>query len=284
MSIKSVRYLSVLLLALLITTVCLACKGTEASVSAEQVLENMMAAQADVESFQLDATISVDVQSPEADATISADADCALDLKDKEMEAVASMAMNIPGMTMNVAMQAYAVDDYIYVMTSMFGQEQWTKQAIPAGTWQNIENSQYQIDSLLEVVEAEVVKEESLNGVDCYVLALTPDLAELQQALLEQPGIGDQLAEMPDLESMVQKMTFKIWVAKDTYFLMKAIVDMTVVMDAQAMGMPAGEGSATIELSLQMAAHDYNEPVSVDLPAEAATATEGDSGFDLPFF
>jgi hypothetical protein len=116
------------------------------------------------------------------------------------------------------------------------------------------------------------------------VLALTPDLDKLQQALLEQPGIGEQLAEMPDLDSMIQKMTIKIWVAKDTYFLMKAVVAMTLVIDAQAMGMPAGEGTATIELSLQMAAHDYNEPVSVELPAEAATATEGSSGFELPFF
>jgi len=284
MSIKPVRYLSVLLLALLIITVCLACKGTEASLSAEQVLENTMAAQADVESFQLDATITVDVQSPEADASISANADCALDLKDKEIEAIASVAMSIPGMTMNVEMEAYAVDGYIYMMTSMFGQEEWTKQAIPAETWQTIENSQGQIDSLLEAVEAEIVKEESLNGIDCYVLALTPDLDQLQQALLEQPGMGEQLAQMPDLDSMVQKMTFKIWVAKDTYFLMKAIVNMTLVMDAEAMGMPAGEGTATIELSLQMAAHDYNEPISVELPAGAATATEDSSGFELPFF
>jgi hypothetical protein len=284
MSIKPVKYLSVLLLALLITTVCLACKGTEASLSAEQVLENTLAAQADVESFQLDATITVDVQSPEADATISADADCALDLKDKEMEAIASMAMNIPGMTMNVEVQAFAVDDYVYMMTSMFGQEQWTKQAIPANTWENIENSQYQLDSLLQYVEAEIVKEEGLNGVDCYVIALTPDLGELQQALMEQPGIGAQLAEMPDLESMVQKMTLKIWVAKDTYFLMKATIGMTLVMDAEAMGMTSGEGSATIELSLQLVAHDYNQPISVELPLEAQSATEGSSGFELPFF
>jgi hypothetical protein len=102
--------------------------------------------------------------------------------------------------------------------------------------------------------------------------------------MMEQPEIGAQLAEMPDLESMVQKMTFKVWVAKDTYFLMKAIVGMTLAMDAETMGMAAGEGSANIELSLQLVAHDYNQPISVDLPAEALSAEEGSSGFELPFF
>lgn len=284
MSIKPVKYLSVLLLALTIVTVCLACKGTEAALSAEQILEKTLAAQEDVNSFRLDATLTVDVQSSGTETTISADANCAVDVADREMEAIADVDLQMPGMTLTAEMEAYVVDNYAYVMTSVLGQTQWMKQAMPADAWQNIENSQYQVEGLLESVEAEIVKEENLNGVDCYVLELTPDLDELQQALMEQPGIGAGLAEMPDLDSIVQKMTFKVWVAKDTFFLMKADIGMTLVMDPETMGMPAGEGTATIELSLQMVASDYNQPISVDLPPEAQSASEASSGLDLPFF
>lgn len=282
MSIKPVKYLSALLLAVTIVTVCLACSGTEASLSAEQVLENTLAAQENVDSFRLDATITIDVQSPEAETAISAEANCAVDLADREMEAIADMDIQMTGFSLSAEMQAYVVDNYTYAMTSILGQTQWTKQALPAETWQNIENSRYQIEGLLDSVEAEIVKQERLNGVDCYVLELTPDLGELQQALMEQPGIGDAFTEMPDLESMVQNISFRVWVAKDTYFLMKADIDMTLVMDTANMGMPVGEGPATIQLSLQVIASDYNEPISVELPPEAESATEG-SGLDLPF-
>lgn len=284
MSIKPVKYLCALLLALTIVTVGLACGGTGASVSAQDVLENALAAQEDVNSFRLDATITADVQSSGTQTTITADANYALDLEDREMEGIADVNMQMPGFSLAAEVQAYVVDNYTYVMTSALGQTEWAKQALPVETWQSIENGRYQIESLLDSVEAETVKEESLNGVDCYVLELTPDLSELQQALMEQPGIGDALADMPDLESIVQNMDIRVWVAKDTYFIMKADIDMTLVMDPEAMGVPASEGTATVELSLQMTVSDYNEPVSVDLPPEALSASEGTSGLDLPFF
>jgi outer membrane lipoprotein-sorting protein len=284
MSFKPVKYLSVLLLAVIIATVCLACKDSEASPSAEQVLENTLAAQADVASFRLDATLTVDVQSSDTEGAISLDANCAVDLADREAEAAADLSLQMTGLAITAEMQAYVVDNYTYIMTSMFGQTEWTKQAITADTWQTIEDGQYQIQGLLESVAAELVKEENLNGVGCYVLELTPDLDQLQQALMEQPGIGEGLAEMPDLDSMVQEMTLKIWVDKETFFLMKANISMTLVMDPETMGMSEGEGTATIELSLELLAYDYNQPISIDLPSEAQSATEGSSDYELPFF
>jgi outer membrane lipoprotein-sorting protein len=280
MSFKPVKYLSVLLLAVIIITACLACKESEASLSAEQVLENTLAAQADVESFRLDVTLTADVQSSDTEGAISLDANCAVDLADREAEATADLSLQMTGLAITAEMQAYAVDNYAYIMTSVFGQTEWTKQAIPADTWQTIADSQHQIQGLLGSVAADLGKEENVNGVGCYVLHLTPDLDELQQALMEQPGIGEGLAEMPDLESIVQKMTFKVWVDKDTYFLTKAKIDITIIIPADTVGTSEG----TVNLSLELLAYDYNQPISIELPSEAQSANEASSDFELPFF
>ena len=45
-------------------------------------------------------------------------------------------------------------------------------------------------------------------------------------------------------------------------------------------GIPAG----TVDLSLEILAYDYNQAISIELPPEAASAEEGSSGFELPFF
>jgi hypothetical protein len=281
MSIKPFKYLSVLLLAIVITTVGLACSGTGASLSADQVMENAVAAQADVESFRLDATLTASVEDPEAGTTtVSLDADCAVDLEDAEIEAIADLSLDMTGMNIAAEIEAYVVDNYAYMMMSLMGQTTWTKQPVPADIWETVEGSQSQLEGLLGSVDAEVVKEEKVNGVNCYVVEIAPDLGQLQQALMDQPGLGEDLGEMPDLESMVEELSFKLWVAKDTYFLSKAKINITLNMADETAGIPAG----TVDLSLEIVAYDYNQSISIELPPGAESAEEGSSGFELPFF
>ena len=52
------------------------------------------------------------------------------------------------------------------------------------------------------------------------------------------------------------------------------MIDMDVELTPEAMGFPAGEGTLTMDITLDFLAYNYNQPVSIVLPPEAAEATD----------
>jgi glycine betaine/proline transport system substrate-binding protein len=82
------------------------------------------------------------------------------------------------------------------------------------------------------------------------------------------PGIDEDF-----LEDVFQDFSVRQWIAKDTYFLIKAEMDMTLELTPAAMGFPEEEGLVTMDIKMDMLAYDYNQPVSIELPQEAEEAT-----------
>jgi len=66
----------------------------------------------------------------------------------------------------------------------------------------------------------------------------------------------------------------KQWIAKDTYFLMKAEIDVDVESTAEIMDYLGEEGEMSIDMTLSFLAHNYNQPVTIELPPEAEEAIE----------
>jgi len=81
---------------------------------------------------------------------------------------------------------------------------------------------------------------------------------------------------MPDFEDMIKNLSIKIWVAKDTFFPMKAETIMKMVITAEDMGEMAGEeeGEMTMDMETTVTYRNYNQPVSIVLPGEAQDAIE----------
>jgi len=149
----------------------------------------------------------------------------------------------------------------------------WMKQEVPADFWE----TQATIDQQLELLQASRVKylqDEKVEGVDCYVLEITPDLAQLWQTAMQQPWMEEVPMEIPDLEDMIKKVSVKQWIAKDTLFLTKVNIQITILVTSEAMGMPEEEGEMRMSIVMDMSVYDYNKPVSIELPAEARTAIE----------
>ena len=288
MSTKLGKSLSFVLLALIITA-CLACKGTEASLSAEQIMEKATAAQADVRSGVLDVdnlTINFQGKSSGSDTggTISLDGSCAIDQANKEVgaNANANISMGMPGqpsISMTMTMQMYVVDNCTYTMMSLPGQKPtWTKQEIPADFWETLNSIESQTDPL-DIAEVKLIREEKVGDIDCYLLEIVPDFDKLQQQLTEGANI-----QLPNLKDMISSFSLNVWVAKDTFFISKAQMEMTLLLTSEVLGASAGGDEMTLNMSLDLQAHDYNQPVSIELPPEALKATEGTSSlFGLPF-
>lgn len=288
MSNKIGKSLSFVLLALIITA-CFACKGTEASLSAEQIMEKATAAQTDVRSGVVDVdnvTVNFQGKSSGSDTAgmISLDGSCAIDQANKEVgaNANANITMGVPGqpsMSMTMAMQMYAVDNYTYTMMSLPGQKPtWTKQAIPAGFWETLNTVESQTDPL-DIAAVNLIREEKVGDIDCYLLEVVPDFDKLQQKLAEETN-----TQLPNLKDIISDFSLNVWVAKDTFFISKVQMDMTLLLTSEVLGTSAGGGEMTLNMTMDLQPHDYNQPVSIELPPEALNATEGTSSlFGLPF-
>jgi len=130
---------------------------------------------------------------------------------------------------------------------------------------------------LLKPAPVELLGSERLDGVDCYVLKVTPDMADMYEKLFQSIGQGGQwLSKIFDFEEIIRSASMKMVIAKDTFYVMKVEMQMTIVMNQENMHLPFGE--ATFEVSgtseYISRAYDYNQPASIILPAEAEGGAE----------
>jgi predicted small lipoprotein YifL len=121
---------------------------------------------------------------------------------------------------------------------------------------------------VLEAAQVEVIGSEMIGGIDCYVLEVTPDFQQLwklfSHQLFQEPS--DVTEEY--IQEVIRSFSVKHWIAKDTYFLMKAEIDIAVELT------PETSGPSAMEQAMVLLAYNYNQPVYIVLPPEAEEAIE----------
>jgi len=86
--------------------------------------------------------------------------------------------------------------------------------------------------------------------------------------------------QMPDIEEadfshlsfadMIKEMSFKQWIAEDGYLIMKSETHVLMEISSEDIGASVEEfQKITADQTSVMLFYDYNEPVSIKLPAEA---------------
>ena len=273
----------VLILTLLAVLALVGCGSPETKVSADQVAQKALAAQADVTSshvdINLDATAQGKVNGSDLDASLKIAANGDIDWTNKKMKAqvtadITYNAYPVPTVTMDM----YAVDNCSYTQTTAFGStDNWTKGSLPMDFWFTPDNEQF-INSLLQSTQAESLPNEKVGNVNCYVLELHPDIAAIQQMLTQQSSTDN---EVPNMANLISNLSFKVWVAKDTSYVTKIEIALSAHIPSEVLGEAANGAGLDITLTITMEATKFNESVSIDLPAEVQNAEEG-SGFELP--
>jgi hypothetical protein len=211
-----------------------------------------------------------------------ADYNGSIDVQNTEMGIVMDINLVIPALgEIEMAESIYIVDGTMYMgldMPSFMGGSTWMKTQLS----EVILTEMYPVESLIaliETAEITVLDSEKVNGVDCYVVEVVPDADQLWEYVSQQlQFMGDEL-EMPDsMGELIRKMYDNVsviyYIAKDTHFLIKSAMDMTITLTAEDLGFPEEEGSMTMDITTEMLAFDYNLPVSIELPPEAENATE----------
>ena len=117
-----------------------------------------------------------------------------------------------------------------------------------------------------------------MDGQSCYVLEITPDISAMTNWLKAQPGM-DQLQEIEqddlDLSRFFKKVFLKEWIARDSYLLLKTEVSVLAEIDTEELGISAqNAGPLNMNMGVKARFHNYNQKVTINLPAEAEKAVE----------
>lgn len=152
---------------------------------------------------------------------------------------------------------------------------QWTKRKMPEGYWE----LQNQLDLALDLLkrsEIEIVSEVKVSGIDCYLVKVISSKEKLWRMLAGQPGIGEQaMGEGLNLSEAITDISYRQWFARDTHFLMKYQLRMTMLMTPNTIDIfEEEEFDLTENMNFTVMFHKFNEPVSIELPPEAENAFE----------
>jgi len=280
-----IRKILLLSLALVLALALLGCGEKEETLTPVQIDQIVIdaanaLAEAETYAFDMDASETIDVIGGTEPGTMSlaADATGVIDNANKEMQLGMNMTMNVPEEDQQqMGMEIYIVDEWVYVRMSIpeVGEE-WMKMELTPEMWGLWEQVDQQVELLETATEVKFVGSEVVNGIQCYVFDIMPDMEQLAEYLAQQQVmLGMGLAEMENLEELLDKTSLSIeeWIAKDSSLLMKAQANMRVEVTPDDVGAtPEDFDKMTMDLSMDMTVYDYNQPVSIELPPEALEA------------
>jgi hypothetical protein len=207
----------------------------------------------------------------------------AMDVINKKMQMALDVDAEISGtgtsqIKMTMTMEMYMVDGWLYTkMTIPMSGVQWTKTKVEGN-----EISQDQLAQLLQLMKSTIqitlTGTEKVNGVDCYVLQITPNMIELWQWMMSQQGsnlAGDIDLSQFDISKLIKSYELKYWISKTNFNLIKAKADMSMDVDPAALGASVDDFERmTMLIDLDMIFSDYNKAVDIQLPADAVNAKE----------
>ncbi len=283
------RFIALIALSILLVA-AVACGTTEgpaetstpvSGVTAEQIRDQTIAALGELVTCQFEMTMTMDMSvAPEGETTdflMAVNANGAMDRPIENMYMDIDMTFEIPGVQhMEMSTEAYIVEDWFYMGTEVPpAPATWTKTPLTGEEWEEQDIASQQLDLLLDV-EVELVGTEAVDGTECYVLELTPDMEKLL-ALLQWSGAKGGLPPDLDLEEVLTDFSVMQWIAKDTYLTRKTTVNLTMAFTPESLGItpePGGEFDATADMAITIIMHHINQPVTIYLPPEAADAEE----------
>jgi len=258
-----------------------ACGGGAPAVgmTAAEIRDEAIAAEAEVDTCQFDMDMTMDMSMTMGGETfesaMAVDSEGAIDKPNEEMYVDMIMITEMTGEEdLEMSMAVYIVDDWIYMGEEIAGEPaMWQKTPVPEGVWEEVWE-QYDIVAqhldILVGVEAQLVATETVDGTECYVLELTPDLEQLQALMMFAGAVSYP-------EEQITDFSVRYWIAEDTYFTIKSTVEVEVVLTQEDFGIPswlAGDFNAAADTQITITMHHINQLVTIELPPEAENALE----------
>jgi hypothetical protein len=205
---------------------------------------------------------------------------------------------NIPNKEMNLTMTIdteyfgakghWAIDMYFFngwkYLHTVIPDNSWSKTKLTDELWVAESQIPLQVELLKTATEITLVGNDNIDGVDCYVLAVTPAkelIADWVQSQQQEYGPSLDISWSP---ALVGRDTFiktyksssvKEWINKRSYLLVKSDVNALFEAKPEDIGASGAQFEKIKSTFLgEMKFSDYNGASSISLPNEALNAPE----------
>jgi len=277
--------LSAVAMLALLPAILTGCAGGEMSeADIEKIVEEIVATNYEVETctFDLFMDAEIDVEGDEdVSAILVGTGTGVTDSANRQMHMLMNMTISAAGEDpFDMPTEYFLVDGWMYIKMSLPEQEaQWLKMQMPDDMWEEQNQAQQQIEMLRTAEAVNFLGFEEVNGVECYVVEIVPDLATLQRMMSQMQGQMSQLGDLDlsamDLGQMLKQVSVTQYVAMDSYLFMRTDQQMVMEITPEAMGLPEEAfDQITEDITTVLVFRDYNEPVTIQLPQGALAATQ----------
>nr|QNO58009.1 hypothetical protein FKBFPHBB_00010 [Methanosarcinales archaeon ANME-1 ERB7] len=263
------------------------CVEEEKKMSVADIKADVLANAEETDTYKFDMAVTMKMllsnETNSTEMTTLSNGRGVLDVADKKMKLNMNTSMEssetteVPG---PMEMEVYLINNTMYTKMDLGIPElppQWTKMEMPEESWASQNQLEQQME-LLDISEVELLADEELNGVDCYVLKIVPDMEKFwnstMAAIMARSTQG--LAPGMDLQKILKSMSTTEWIAKDTMYPMKTQMAVRLVVSSEDLAIPDMDEKFTMTADerVEMLFYDYNQPVLIELP-EAAEAAAG---------
>ncbi|NQE06696.1 hypothetical protein C5S32_12570 [ANME-1 cluster archaeon GoMg1] len=267
----------------------------EERMSTAEIKEMVLATAENIDNYKFDMNMTQNMlisnETNETEMTTLNTGNGVVDNINKKMKLEMTITMKMPEKaempeTKEIKMDIYFINNTMYTKMDMGIPKMpahWTKMEMPEG-YEELWESRNQVDKqmeLLNISKVELLEDEKVNGVDCYVLKLTPDIEKYWKTVMKQEGMSELMQNLRqndsfDIGNMIKEMSIKQWIAKDTKFPMKTEMQIKMAMSSADLNIPETEEEFTMTMDQRtnIVFYDYNKPVTIELPKEAESAVE----------
>jgi hypothetical protein len=250
------------------------------SAGAAMIIDKASKALSDVQTYLFYRNVVV-VESSKADksdeTTTTISGNASLNLSDRSMQMNNQVYARVStGQTAGSLIEnsIYIINNTVYIQGIFQDNPQmWGKTALTDTVWQ-LQNQARQTVDLLQPQNVTVLAPETLHigdlDVPCDVLQVTPDPKELWSLLVGQPGIQLPSEAPPGIafDQIVKSSDMKLWLAQSDGVPIQATIGVSIQVDPTQV--TSLTSTVSIDISLRTQFYDYNTPVRINLPAEAA--------------
>jgi hypothetical protein len=250
----------------------------EKPVSAEQITADAILASSQVSTVKMEISMTGTVEivggSQAGTSTMASKASSISDYINKRQMTTMDIAIDMPGKgQQQQTSRMYMVEGWMYIKVVLpGGGEQWSKMKMPDILSANQSELAKQADFLKTAQKVTLLGSEKVDGVDCYILQIDPDMQKIKDWLSSQNS-GLDLSTMNS--QSYKSYTFKQWISQDDFLPIKVIQDMTVEILPGANGSTGSDfEKESYSIHAEGKFYDHNKPVTIELPPEAQNARE----------
>jgi len=256
------------------------CKEKLPQEEIDQTIAGALAASYDTVSFDMDAPMTMEMEGGDDPSTMSVAMSGTgfIDIINRAMRMTIGMEMNVPGAGPRyMDAEIYVLEGWMYTGVDVPDMgEQWQKMELTEEMWQQQDQVGQYVELLATAVEVDYKGTETVNGVECYVFEIEPDMDNLTEILSQETStLGLINLGGLDLGELYQELSVKEWLAKDSYLLQRAEIELVMEIRPGDVGATGDDfEKMTIDIEMTMRFYDYDQPFTVVLPPEALAAEE----------